>query len=332
MLLLLIVTKVGLAKNSFDRQGEFNNRKLMIVLYEEQSSILEELEGNEEALNKYKESIKTYNKNIQEVFKNNWSNKEQEFMFQSKIETLSNEELITSAILTTQIKSIEKVKFFVFTINMVYAIEGKKGTKHLCDTREFNVNLQDVIPSKSDLFYLVTKIKMYFDVEKVFDRSNLTSLLTSKTLLIDEGYTDLKSSEISEFYKFPFKISTSEEISKLANTTDKNSLYLKLDIDSKSMINFIMIECETGRIIARCSLSGVNKVSFNSPSNNHMKLQSFYNPKTASPNPYIGNGMGLIGKEILRLYTKQAKLKKLELIFISTEKKQVKYFSPLMIY
>ena len=123
----------------------------------------------------------------------------------------------------------------------------------------------------------------------------------------------MTEAEIKENYNFPFKISTSDDIFTLAEKKDKNSLYLKIGILYKGdipLINFMIIDCETGKTLSRCHMGGLTKVSFNAPSNNHLKNQAFFNESLGRPNHYYGTGLGLIGPEIARIYTKKYALKK----------------------
>ena len=95
----------------------------------------------------------------------------------------------------------------------------------------------------------------------------------------------------------------------------------------------MIIDCETGKIISRCHITGLSKISFNSPSNNHhMKNQSFYNESLGQVSSYAGTGYGHVGDEILRLYTAKAQLKKTQLKYLSSESKQFGSFKNLMIY
>ena len=78
---------------------------------------------------------------------------------------------------------------FVYKLNTVYSETNKKGkTTFDCDVREFRVNIRNEVPSKADLLYLITNLKIYFNQEKEFDREGLESTLAKKTLLLNFFY------------------------------------------------------------------------------------------------------------------------------------------------
>tara|TARA_B100000809_G_scaffold145150_1_gene142760 strand:- start:1249 stop:2274 length:1026 start_codon:yes stop_codon:yes gene_type:complete len=334
ILALILLTQVSFAKDDFSRQAEFKKRKLLVVLYEEDASTISELSGD--ALKQYKDGIKLYNKNVTASFKNNWADKPSDFIRMSEVEAFSNDKIEEYSILTAGIKTREKIDFYVFTLNIIYSKSNKKGKKkYFNSTKRFNVNLKSTIPSLADLLFLTTKMKTYFGSEKVFDRNNLEELLKTKTLLIDENTTKLTKAEIKENYPFPFKVTTTNDIAQLSESKDKNSLYFRIDIvkiDKMILVNFIVTDCESGRMLARCHMGGLTKVSFNAPSNNHLKNQAFFDAAAGRPNSYAGTGFGLVGPELARIYTKKVSLKKNILKIISSEKKQLKSFKKLMIY
>jgi len=333
---ICFLSNIGFSKDDFNVQNEFKNRKLLIVLYEEDASTLSKLSNDINALNEYKKGIKLYNENIKKSFTNNWKGKTQEFKKMSEVETFSNDKLEEYSILTAGIKSREKIDFFTFNLNIIYSKENKKGKKkYYNNVKTFNVNLKNRIPSTADLLFLTTKMKIYFGFEKIFDSNNLEELLKGKTLLIDENTTKLTQSEIKEYYTFPFSVVSTDEILNLSNSKDKNSLYFRIDIiykDNMPLINFIVTECETGKILSRWHMGGLAKVSINAPSNNHLKNQAFYNAAASKPYNYSGTGFGLVGQEIARIYTKKVRLKKAVLKAISSEKRQLKSIKKLMIY
>ena len=249
-IILILLTQVSFAKDDFSRQAEFKKRKLLVVLYEEDEKTLSELSGD--ALKEYKAGIKLYNENVTTSFKNNWTDKPSEFIKISEVETFSNEKLEEYSVLTAGIKTREKIDFYVFTLNIIHSKENRKGKKkYYNNTKKFNVNLQNTIPSIADLLFLTTKMKMFFDFEKIFDRNNLEGLLKTKTLLIDKNSTKLTKAEIKEKYPFPFKLTTTDDISQLSESKDKNSLYFRIDIvkiDKMTLVNFILTDCKYNKI------------------------------------------------------------------------------------
>lgn len=262
-------------------------------------------------------------------------------MMWTQAQNLKAEELLKYNVLTSGIEVVEKIEFFVFTLNTV-SVEVKKNGKKVysINKEKFKVNIQNEVPSMADVLFLTTKLKMYFGEEKVFDQNNLEELLASKTLLlIPEGLNLKKGVDVSELYRFPFKLATADEIFKLAEVRDVNTLYIKLDIEHKgdmTLIEFMIIDAENGNIVARCNLGGLGKVSLNLPSSRHLKNQSFATSSKSgvSVSPYSGTGFGHVGKELARLYTKKAKLQKAQFKVMSSQSIQLKRHSKngLMIY
>ena len=339
-IILILTARIGFAGNDFNIDTEFPKRKLLIVLAEEDPARILELTkgGKTEDITKYKESIKKYNENLQFAFKEYWKDKPTDFVLESKVQPIKCEELTSISVLTSQVRTIEGLDFYVYTLNTVYSETNKKGKiKYYSDARNFRVNLQNEIPSKADLMFLISSMKIYFKIEKAFDREQLEETLAKKTLLLNKESVQLTDAEIKEEFAFPYKLVSPDEIFNMAEKNDANSLYLKLGLEYVDkmglVINFMVIDCGTGKILSRSRLVGLTKVSWNMPSPNSMKNQQFFDESMGynTFTPYI-SGIGFVGKEIARLYTAKAKLKSLNLRHMSSEKKQSSYFKNLMLY
>lgn len=321
----------------FDRIAEFPKRTLLIELKDDEPEVIKELGTNSEAIELYKANNTKYNENVKYAFKEFWGDKKQEFMLHGEIEKLSEDNQLKYAVLSYKLEKEEKINFFKYTLKMGNHTVNKKGVKKFEENeREYNVSVENEIPSRADLLFLITKLKMYFDIEEVFDRVNLEALLAKKTLLLDKENVEMEKQEIVENYPFPYKIVERQEIFNLAEQRDKNSLYLKLDIDYKDkmiLINFMIIDCETGKILSRCNITGLGNITFNEPSEKS-KNDRAQHMAQMSGQVYHGprGGDQRMGKEILRLHTAKAKLKGKQLKYLSSTKKQLTYFKNLMIY
>lgn len=170
-------------------------------------------------------------------------------------------------------------------------------------------------PPRPDLFFLISNMKIYFKIEKEFDREQLEEVLAKKTLLLDTASVQKTDKEVKEDYSFPFKLASSEEIFNLAENKDKNSLYIKLGLEYKGksaqtkmiIVNFMIIDCETGKILSRCGITGLGCINWAIP----IGMDYYY---------------------AVRLYTSKAKLKGLQLRWMSSKKKQLKFFKQLTLY
>jgi hypothetical protein len=333
-LFVIFITQGAIAGDDYNRAEEFKARELLLIGYVESPESIAELTASN--AEKYKADIALYNANIQAAFKEHWADKPQSFKLQPEAVSLTAEELLNYVVLTSDIKEIEGIEFFVFTLNTIYFETNRKGVKsYLDDTRSFRVSLENTVPTKADFLFLITKLKMYFKEEPAFDRANLEELLASKTLLVNAESTEMSEAEIKEVYPFPFKFSSTEEVFAAANNRDANTLYMKMDIEfreSMELINFMIIECETGRIISRCHITGLTKVTLNESSNHHQAMQAYFDAEAGRPNSFIGTGYGHVGAEIATLYLKKAELKATQFKYFCSEKKQLKAFKNLVIY
>lgn len=334
LLLVLSTTSISsvFAQDEYSRQEEFRKRTLVIIQFEEFASDVEEFEkeGDTEGLEQYRESLTEYNENMKAAFSEYLQEVPQDYLLTADAMKLSSNELEERVFLTSSIREIEKVDFFIFTFNFLHSKTSKKGKVKLYqDQKSFRVNLQNKVPSKADLFFLCEKVRIYFKYRDEYDRTNLDELLASKTLLIDKETTDMTESDVKAVYPYPFVITTTEEISKAAEGLDANSIYFKLDYDkTRQAIVFVMVDCQTGLAISYSNIGGVSKVSWNGSSNHHRANVAFFG-KENGVNPYGGSGYGHVGPEIMRLYTAKVRVKKAMFKYLSSGEKQLKWFNPL---
>jgi hypothetical protein len=342
-ILLVSIAQIAFGGEKFNLKEEFSKRELLVLKYDAELDVIAEFKesGDTEGLKKYESEINRVNENLENGFKEFWSTKQQSSMTWKSAVGLTEVDLLKYSVLSSGIEVVEKIEFFVFTLNTVYAEVKKNGKKvYKIHKKTFKINIQNTVPSMADILFLTTKMKMYFGEKNVFDQTKLEELLASKTLLLHQDGLKIKEGfDIGEFYKFPFKISTTKEIFELAEKRDNKSLYIKLDVEYKgdmAVINFMIIDCESGEIVSRCNLGGLGKVTVNLPSNRHLMNQSFVhtNGSSVSVFPYSGTGYGHVGQVITTLYTKKAKLQKVQFKVMSSQSTQIKRHSKtgLMIY
>ena len=118
-----------------------------------------------------------------------------------------------------------------------------------------------------------------------------------------------------------------DEINKAKNSRDKNSLYVKLDLFRASgQQAFILVDCETGKILSRSLLGGITKVGFNGPSKQYIDGgQISYSAISAGANSLsyrTCSSCGISGPELVRLYTAKARMKKSVLNVLGSQKIQ----------
>lgn len=326
-----IMLLANISAYCIDFKAEFSKRKMIVVLYDEDSE---------------NANAKAYNDILKTSFGEYWSDLQSEYKSQKEVDEMSHESLIDYSVLTMSTAEFEGVDFFLYNLNFAYVETNKKGkTSNELASRSFKVNIMNEFPQKSDLRYLITNMKIYFGVDSQFDRTQLEEVLAEKTLYIDKGFLSIEESEIKEIYPFPFKVVSTEEIFELAEKNDPNSIYFRLSIEKRmqgqksvEMVDFLFVDCETGKTMARCNLSGLTKVSLNAPSEAHnnrkaeQKANSDYLAGFRSNPIYTGpRGGSFVGEELARIYTAKAKLKPTQFKYMCSEKKQ-SGFNPLMLY
>ncbi|MCB9360176.1 MAG: hypothetical protein H6587_01455 [Flavobacteriales bacterium] len=330
LVLMLLAINV-LANDDYSIINEFKNRKLIVALQVESQEYIDELTsaGKSSAVTEYKNNILENNTNLTKVFNEVWKETSFEFLPITELESYTEEQLSKVVVLTGERMMVEKINFFKYNVSVGHFVEGKKKKiTYKSDNNYFKIALENEVPSVADFTLLLKKIKIYFRLEKQFDRNGLESILAKKKLCIDKK-AGLTRDDVSSAYPFSFEFKTAEEILQLKNDKDAACVYLKLDVAADNQINFMMVEAKTGLILARCHLTGLTKVSFNTPSGQHnKKYGSNTNCTICNTCLYCDQ----TGEEMFRLYTAKAKLKPTQLKYMSSNKKQLKYFPNLMIY
>lgn len=330
LVLTLLAINV-LANDDYNIINEFKNRKLVVALQVESQKYIDELTstGKSAEAAEYKKNILENNTNLTKVFNEVWKETSFELLPITELESYTEEQLSKLVVLTGERMTIEKINFFKYNVSVGHFVEGKKKkVTYKSDNNYFKIALENEVPSVADFTLLLKKIKIYFRLEKQFDRNGLESILTKKKLYIDKK-AGLTRDDVSSAYPFSFEFKTAEEILQLKNDKDAACVYLKLDVAADNQINFMMVEAKTGLILARCHLTGLTKVSFNTPSGQHNKNYG------SNANCIVCNTClycDQTGEEMFRLYTAKAKLKPTQLKYMSSNKKQLKYFPNLMIY
>ncbi len=317
------------ANKPFVVNDEFKSKKLMIALLAEDQEQIEKLKTNEKSdeLDAYRNNIKNYNENITKAFTNSWKETSFELMSEKDLASVNlNEKAEGWVFLLPGRKQLEGVSFMTYKATMVY----QKGKKSELFEKEFKVSLRNGMPDEGDFYLLMYKMKVFFNLQKEFNREQLDEIFAAKTLYVDTALTALTKEEFKENYPFPFMYTGGEEVAQQAKTRAKNSLYFKTDVLGDK-INLMIVDAETASIISRCTLSGLTKVAVKMPDNKFGNNSSLrFGGKQLVLD--FCTACAFANMEILRLYTAKAKVKKDMLKYLADEKKQIKFFTPLIIY
>ncbi|KAA9325391.1 hypothetical protein [Adhaeribacter soli] len=327
--MLLAIFQNAFAGEEIDVKAEFKKRKLVVVLQDEDAAFIEKLtkSGNTSGIEVYRSKLQKNNERVMAAFKEQWKETPLEFMQSGKADALPRAEQSELAMLTYGNSTVEKIKFMNYHLAMVIANVSKKNkTTYGTRNRDFKVSLANEIPTQGDLTYVIKKIKNYYGIGETFDRKNLEAKLASKTLYLDkENLGKLNEEAIKESYKFPYKLVSDLTIDSLANTKDKNALYLKLDTYSTQqageIINFTIIESETGEVLSRSHMTGVASFSINMPSEKSLQASGRL--------IYDCVFCDTIGEELFRVYTAKPKLEKVILKHMSSSKTQLTWYKEL---
>ncbi|MBA2612972.1 MAG: hypothetical protein H0U95_13450 [Bacteroidetes bacterium] len=323
--------------DDFSFTNEFKKRKLLIALQEENPKTIEELnkKGKQNLIESYKANVKRDNEITKKVFTEYWKDTPIEFILESKITSLTEDELSKSAIMMHEAASNEGVEFMYYNIAIIQVLTNKKGNKSYDKyDKFFKVSLEDDVVSYADLLLLTKKMKTLFDYDKQFDQTQLNTKLASKTLLIDKESCELSEEDMKSNYDFPFKLVSRQELLESKNSKDPKTLYVKVDLYA-GMPNFLIIDSENGQVIARSTIAGLVKVSFNGPSGSFNSNGQLATISEKASNRVTYNSCmtcGISGGEIIRLYTAKAKLKKAVIRVLNNQKQQIKFYSDLTPY
>lgn len=240
---------------------EFKSRKLILVLLSENKTELERLgkKVNTQGIDAYKKGIKTYNDNITSAFKKHWT------VFETVTEAdlasgVNVEQALNSVYILPGKKQSAKLNF----VNCKVAIAYRNGKTLDVNTSEFKVSIPDGPPQEADFMVLIHKIKVFYGVEKEFDRTQLEEILGTKTLYVDTALTEIPEIEFKDEYTFPVKLTDAKTISDLINKKDNNTLYLKPDVYT-GVINLVVTDASNGAIYSRGTLSGLVKPTVKMP-------------------------------------------------------------------
>jgi hypothetical protein len=330
LLLLSSFAFVSYAGDDFSAVAEMKKRKLVIALLDENQETVNELKskGKANEVPSYLENIKKDNEITKAIFTELWKETPLEFIQESKVLSYTPDELSQIAIITHEAATMENVDFMIYDVCLSHKVEGKKGKiSYETYNKAFKYSAENDLPSSADLQLLIHKIKVYFDFEKQFDLKTLNDVLAKKTLLLNKETTELTAQEIKDKYEFPFKLVSAEEINNAKNSRDKNYLYVKLDLFRASgQQAFILVDCETGKIMSRSLLGGITKVGFNGPSKQYVSGgQISYSAISAGVNAIsyrTCSSCGISGPELVRLYTAKARMKKSILNVLGSQKIQ----------
>lgn len=314
------------AGDDFSAATEIKKRKLIVVLLEENPETIDKLtkDGKVSEIDAYKQNIKKDNDITMSSFKEFWKETPLEFIAESKVKDLPQADIAAATLISHEEASIEKVEFLMYDVCLGYTETGKKGkTSFELYHKFFKIAVENDVPSPADLLFLLRKIRVYYDLDVQFDLKTLNDKLAKKTLLIDKESTEMTLAEIKDTYEFPVKLVSADEILASKNSRDKSTVYLKLDVfKNEGQQAFLLVESETGQILSRSLMGGITKVTINTPSSRGFDATGQYSFADNNAAFRRCSSCGIIGKELIRLYTARAKLKKSVLKVLASQKIQ----------
>jgi hypothetical protein len=226
-------------------------------------------------------------------------------------------------------KEVEKIPFMTYKTVMVY-VKGKDLNLY---EKEFKVSLTGPAPTLGDYYLLLGKMKTFYKLAPDYNvETQLEEKLKTKTLYVDKDLVELTNEEFKAEYPYPFEIASAEKVEAVANSMDKNAIYVKTDVAyTPNLINLLFVDAETGYVLSRSSISGLAKVSMTMPSG-RFGSSSGFKLGGQQLNFFVCTTCGLAGAELFRLYTAKPKLKRPMINFLKDGKKQKKHNNPLVPY
>jgi hypothetical protein len=152
---------------------------------------------------------------------------------------------------------------------------GREGTFE----KPFRVSMLGTTPQVADFLVLAHKVKIFYGMKQEFDREKLTKTLENKTLYVSADQCDLDQAKFKAAYPYPFSIVSKDELLEQANGRKKGALYMRGD-DYEGTANVLLIDAETGAIIARAPGSLKAKASTLKDLSNQQKQTTEIYPLT----------------------------------------------------
>jgi hypothetical protein len=325
-LMLLVTVSNYFASDDFSATAEIKKRKVIVVLLDENQEIIDRLtkESKSSEIDAYRQNLKKDNDITMSSFKEFWKETPLEFISESKVKDLPQAEVAAATLISHEEASIEKVEFLMYDVCIGYSETGKKGrTSFELYHKFFKIAVENEVPSGADILFLLRKIRVYYDLDVQFDLKTLNDKLAKKTLLIDKESTEMTLAEIKDAYEFPVKLVSVDEILTSKNSRDKSTLYLKLDVfKNEGQQAFLLVESESGQILSRSLMGGITKVTINTPSSRGFDATGQYSFNDNNAAFRRCSNCGIVGEELVRLYTARAKLKKSVLKVLASQKIQ----------
>lgn len=165
-------------------------------------------------------------------------------------------------------------------------------------------------------------------MQKEFNREQLEETLKEKTLYVDMASTEIQRTDFKEEYPFPFEYLSAEEVAAKISKKEKSTLYFKTDIYGDKL-NLMIVNAETGEVIARTTMGDVNKGLNKMPENTFGSSYILQLGDTElSLNPCLSCAQ--IDAELYKTNLAKIKIKKDMLKSLASEPKQIKNFNPLI--
>lgn len=258
---------------------QVRDRKIIVMLYEEEASVSKGLDGAK--LKTYKDRISNLNAGLRTI-KDLWSfNKSVECMTPSEISKVSNltsdYAIISIAILKINAGAI--VGYNNFLARMFICFPDKLDAKHpifyeevYLTTTDYDVPSADKIGIIAGMYRLQEHLKARAEDKKRIaglyqeDALENKGMLEGKTLLLNKEYLDkdLTDADIKSSYNYNFEICDNAKLLKALTTKDGHYAFAyRFPFISKyEQYNHVIFETSTGKILSYSMTWGSNRNDF----------------------------------------------------------------------
>lgn len=309
----------------FNFQKEIRERGMIVVLVDKKEDT--ESLSKKISLEDYNKGVEAYNLILESSLNKYWKHSEMKFYTTKEFLELPGELAYENVICYSSKVLVKGREFLKFSMNFIY----NKGGKNVNKSKDFYLDIErGKVPDDAAFFYFTRKMEVFFEYEYQFSRRGLDDFLSKYTLLVDPEMTKPGEDVIPEHYPHPFKMSSKEEIEKIANEKQKGFIYVRYGRYSYDRVSFMFVNCETGEIVARSVFQEKLKLTFNSQSNRNRTKESKQDAIRNKEPFYFDYGNESIGRELKTLYISPVKFQKINFEHMSSMRKQYSVYPDLI--
>jgi hypothetical protein len=279
---------------------EFQKRTLIVELQEKDEKYMTKLKkkDGEEAVDNYVSNIDNYNRLVKESFPKYW--KTTPFEFKTKEET---DDIVKSgdkkyAVFSAGWRAEKRkqgtdmyIEFEVYCFTIYLAEKAKKRDKYYSDNQGsmnitrgphvFKLSLASKPVSEADFKFIIQQFQLHTEKATTIGKTGgiwktaffipdisfkAKKILKEKKLSIPKDYIDFGEPEIKEVYKHPFELTASEKEEQLILDDSIEYAYINYVWSEKQQYwAIIVVDIESGEILARIGIGGVNVGVFGIP-------------------------------------------------------------------